>query len=130
MLFRSCLNSCVRKLKSNIQRIIFDFNFLTQEFKQTNVIFVSSSYDLIPARYFDLKDKEHLYNFTHVEKASHLSTGFIKNQDVTTLFNLNKDIFDFLSRSLWAPHFFIIPICLSITLKIKISLQGMLRECI
>lgn len=107
-------NYCLREtsfsmsdnLLANIQRIIFDFNFLTQEFKQTNVIFVSSSYDLIPARYFDLKDKEHLYNFTHVEKASHLSTGFIKNQDVTTLFNLNKDIFDFLSRSLWAPHFF------------------------
>ena len=53
-------NYCLREtsfsmsdnLLANIQRIIFDFNFLTQEFKQTNVIFVSSSYDLIPARYF------------------------------------------------------------------------------
>ena len=91
---------------SNIQRIIFDFNFLTQEFKQTNVVIVSKDYDLIPAAFFDSKEKEHLYDFTHAHKSEHIISGLIENQDIISLFNLNKEIFEFLSRNLWAPHFF------------------------
>lgn len=107
-------NYCLREtsfqvsdnLLSNIQRIIFDLNFLTQEFKQTNVIIVSKDYDLIPASYSDSKEKEHLYDFTHDRKSEHIVSGIVENQDIITLFNLNKEIFEFLSRNLWAPHFF------------------------
>lgn len=93
-------------LQSNIQRIIFDLNFLTQEFKQTNVIIVSSAYEMIPASYLETKEKEHLYNFTNTEKAGHVLSGLIEKQDTVILFNLEKEIYEFLSRNLWNPHFF------------------------
>ncbi|WP_419034423.1 DUF3822 family protein [Dysgonomonas gadei] len=94
------------KLLSNIQRIIFDLNFLTQEFKQTNVIIVSPDYELVPASYFNIKEKEQLYNFTHNQEAGQLMSGLIDKQDIISLFNVEKDIFEFLSRNLWNPHFF------------------------
>lgn len=90
----------------NIQRTIFDLNFLTQRFKKTNVIFVSKDYDLIPASYFENKEKETLYNFSHVDKASRISSGLIENQDIITLFNIDKTVFEFLSRNLWTPQFY------------------------
>ncbi|MDR1092350.1 MAG: DUF3822 family protein [Prevotella sp.] len=90
----------------NIQRTIFDLNFLTQQFRQTNVIFVSKDYDLVPASYFDTKEKEDLYNFTHVEKVGHLSSGLIENQDIISLFNIEQTVFGFLSRNLWTPQFY------------------------
>jgi hypothetical protein len=107
-------NYCLREtsfsmsdnLLANVQRIIFDYNFLTQEFKQTNVIFVSTRYDLIPANFFDVKEKEQLYNFSHTDKAEHVVSGIIEKQDIITLFNPDRDIFEFLSRNLWTPHFF------------------------
>ncbi|MBK5721515.1 DUF3822 family protein [Dysgonomonas sp. Marseille-P4677] len=107
-------NYCLREttfsandsLQNNIQRIIFDLNFLTQEFKQTNVVIVSSAYELVPPNYLEIKEKEHLYNFTHSEKAGHILSGLIEKQDIITLFNIEKDIYEFLSRNLWDPHFF------------------------
>jgi hypothetical protein len=90
----------------NIQRIIFDLNFLTQRFRKTNVIFVSKDYDLVPASYFGNKEKEILYNFTHVDKVSHLSSGLIESQDIVALFNIDQKVFEFLSRNLWTPQFY------------------------
>jgi hypothetical protein len=91
---------------SNIQRIIFDLNFLTQRFKKTNVVVVSKDYELVPASYFDKKQKEGLYNFTHSHKAGRLMSGYIADQDVVALFDIEKDIFEFLSRNLWVPEFY------------------------
>lgn len=93
-------------LLSNVQRIVFELGFLTQEFKQTNVIVVSKDYDLIPAGYFDKKKKEELYNFTHLDKADYVLSGLMEKQDVVMLYSMEKDLFDFLSRNLWAPNFF------------------------
>jgi len=107
-------NYCLREttfsvnddLLSNIQRIVFELSFLTQEFKQTNVVIVSKDYELVPAVYFDKKKKEDLYNFTHLDKVNHVLTGLVEKQDVVALFGLEKDLFDFLSRNLWTPYFF------------------------
>lgn len=93
-------------LLNNIQRIIFDLNFLTQEFKRTNVIIVSPEYDLIPASYYDSKEKITLYDFTHLNKSKHILEGLIEKQNIITLFNIEKPIFEFLSRNLWNPQFY------------------------
>lgn len=107
-------NYCLREttfsvndnLQSNIQRIIFDLNFLTQEFKQTNIIFVSSDYEIVPAQYLDTKRKEELYSFTHTEKVGHILSGLLQKQDIVTLFNIEKEIYEFLCRNLWNPNFY------------------------
>lgn len=107
-------NYCLREttfssednLLSNVQRIIFELNFLTQEFKQTNVVFVGKDYDILPASFFDKKESTGLYNFTHFSKADHTMSGFIDAQDVVVSYKVDKDLLDFLSRSLFAPNYF------------------------
>ena len=107
-------NFCLREttfssednLLSNVQRIIFELNFLTQEFKQTNVIFVSKDYDLVPASYFDKKEARELYNYTHFSKVDHTMTGLIDSQDAVISYKVDKDLVDFLSRSLFSPNYF------------------------
>lgn len=107
-------NYCLREtdfsttdnLLSNIQRTIFDFNFLTQQFRQTNVVIVSKDYTLVPANHFNLKEKDNLYNFTHLDKSEHTISSLIDNQDTVNLFRIDKDLFEFLSRNLWTPRFY------------------------
>lgn len=107
-------NYCLREttfssednLLGNVQRIIFELNFLTQEFKQTNVVFVSKDHDIIPAPFFDKKEATELYNFTHFNKADYTMSGLIDSQDVVVSYKVDKDLLDFLSRSLFAPNYY------------------------
>lgn len=107
-------NYCLREttfstednLLSNVQRIIFELSFLTQEYKQTNVIFVSGDYDLIPAIYLEKEKRTNLYNFTHFDKADYTKSSLIDSQDIVTVYKVEKELVDFLSRNLWSPHFF------------------------
>ncbi|MDH6308340.1 hypothetical protein M2451_001037 [Dysgonomonas sp. PFB1-18] len=105
-----CLRETTFSLKDNslsdIQRIIFDLNFLTQEFKQTNVIIVSKDYELIPADYYNGKKQPDFYDLTHTSKAGHLLSGLIVKQDVIVSYSVEEEIHNFLSRNLWDPHFF------------------------
>lgn len=91
---------------SNIQRIVFDYNFLTQVFKQTNVVFVSKEYDIAPQYLFEKNKKEALYNFTHQEKVEQVLISPDPIQQNVTFFNADKEIYKFLMRSLYNPHFF------------------------
>lgn len=93
-------------LKSNVQRIVFELSFLTQEFKQTNVIIASNKYDLIPELYYDKKQKEILYNTTHVDKSYCVLTSHIASQEIYNLFDIEDSVYEFLSRSLWNPQFY------------------------
>ncbi len=90
----------------NIQRIIFDYNFLTQVFKQTNVVFVSKEYDIVPQYVLEKNKKEALYNFTHIEQVEQVLISSHTIQDNITLFNADKEIYKFLMRSLYNPRFF------------------------
>lgn len=91
---------------NNIQRIVFDLNFLTQEFAQTNIILVSFNYNIVPSRYFDSKKKAELHNFTQIEKSEQILSCANEQQKCTTLFGIDKDLYSFLSRSLYNPKFY------------------------
>lgn len=107
-------NYCLREttfspgftMLENVQRIIFDLNFLTQQFLKTNVVIVSSGYNIIPNNYYDPKEKEKLYNMVHHEKADHVLSCINEDQQITTLFKIESGIYEFLSRSLCAPQFY------------------------
>lgn len=91
---------------SNIQRIIFDYNFLTHVFKQTNVVFVSKEYDIVPQYLFEKNKKEALYNFTHHKQVEQVLICSDPIQKNSVLFNADKEIYKFLMRSLYNPTFF------------------------
>lgn len=93
-------------LLNNVQRIVFDLNFLTQQFLKTNVIFVSSDYSIVPNKYLDNKDKCKLYDLTQTRKSEHLLSCQNDALCCTTLFDIGADMYSFLSRSLYNPHFY------------------------
>lgn len=91
---------------NNIKRIIFEISFLTLEFKEANVIIVSDNYDIIPDEYYDRDKKNKLYNLTHFRSDGKLLTNRNQKQNSVTLFSIDEDIYDFLSRNLCNPRFF------------------------
>lgn len=90
---------------SNMQRMIFDFNFLSQPFKQTNVVFVSPDYEVVPQYLFEKKKKIELYNISHYKKADRVLSGQDKIQNNLLLYSVDNEIYQFLSRSLYNPQF-------------------------
>lgn len=107
-------NFCLREttfsletsLVDNIQRIIFELGFLTQQYRETNVVFVSSEYDIVPFEYFSNGEKNNLYNFVHCEKSDHILTNTSKRQNIITQYNVDSNVYEFLSRNLCNPQFF------------------------
>ena len=93
-------------LLSNIQRIVFDFNFLTEAFKQTNVIFVSSNYELIPDDFYDKQNMQKFYNFTHCKDTTYALTSENQIDGSKLVFELDEDLCLFLKRSLCNPYFY------------------------
>lgn len=107
-------NFCLREttfsietsLLDNIQRIIFELGFLTQQYKETNVIFVSPEYDILPSAYFSGGEKAELYDFVHHEKSDNILTNVLEKQSAIIQYNVESSIYEFLSRNLCNPHFF------------------------
>lgn len=90
---------------SNIKRMIFDFNFLSQIYLQTDVVFVSQDYEVVPQYLFEKNKKRELYNFSHYKKADHIITGTERIQNNLLLYSVDKEIYEFLMRSLYNPQF-------------------------
>lgn len=103
--FRETIFSRQISLLNNVQRIIFDYNFLTEAFKQTNVIVASKDYDIIPSEYYQKKKATDLYNFTHTKNASHVLTASEAIEGNSLLFAFDEEMHSFLMRSLYNPTF-------------------------
>ena len=92
-------------LLTNVQRIIFDFNFLTQEFRSVKVIFVSPNYTLIPDKFFEQKERLNLYNAVNSVEAKYVLSCANKGLNNHTVFAVEKELTEFLKRSLCGPEF-------------------------
>jgi len=94
-------------LLNNIQRIIFDLNFLTDNFSRVNVVIVSPQYEMIPNVFFDKKDYAGFYNFTHNDKATdNVLASEQALPECRAVFGFDNEIYLFLMRSLYAPYFY------------------------
>lgn len=87
-----------------VQRTIFDLNFLTQPFLRTWVEIVSPRYTFVPKTFFDIKEKEIYLKKTFSGECGqvlHESIG----SDKELVFDIDKELYEFLSRSLFSPNF-------------------------
>lgn len=105
-------NFCLRNttfsedsMVNNIQRIIFDLNFLTQQFRKTSVLVVSKNYNIVPTEYLNDKEIQSLYDFVNFNKTNHLLTHQNIQQQNITLFDIDTGLYEFLMRSLYNPVF-------------------------
>lgn len=107
-------NYCLREthfsagsdLLANVQRIVFDLNFLTQPFKRTNVVLVSADYDFVPTEYFDQKQKQEMYDLIHTDKSEYLMVGERTDKEYLNVFGISEKLHSFLCRNLYDPHFY------------------------
>lgn len=107
-------NYCLRQttfvadlsILENLQRVIFELSFLSLEFKQTNVVFVTSFYDIVPIPFFNAKSKEKAYELVHHDNADKVLTNTIDGQDIIVQYNVAKGCRDFLVRNLSNPCFY------------------------
>lgn len=107
-------NYCLREtsfppgtsILENVKKIVFDFNFLTQQYKQTNVIIVSSGYDIVPKEYFLKNRKKDIYEYVHFGGTGKILFNENTGLDIITLYNCDKELFEFLSRNLYDPRFY------------------------
>lgn len=92
-------------LLANVQRIIFDFNFLTQEFHSAKVIVVTPRYEIIPNKYKLSKEKLEMFNITHSYETKFVLACDNESEDSHTVFEIDKELYEFLSRSLFNAEF-------------------------
>lgn len=90
----------------NVQRIVFDYNFLTLSFKQTNVVFASKGYDVVPHYVYESKMKDALYRFTHQAPIGKVLECPKTIQNHVVLFDIDPEMYKFLMRSLYNPQFY------------------------
>lgn len=89
----------------NIKKLIFDFGFFSQAFNQIRVIVVSPFHTLVPEAYFEKKRVEELFRFNFHEAKGIVLTDNTPGNDLQTLFNIDEEVYSFLSRNLWNPAF-------------------------
>lgn len=107
-------NYCFRKtdfsagsdLLSNIQRIVFDLNFLTQPFLSTNVVFVSPHYDFLPKEYLEQKKQKAVYDLVHDDKSDFMLTAECGGKEYSVMYSIGESLHSFLCRNLYDPHFY------------------------
>lgn len=89
-----------------MKKIIYELNFLTQQYLKTNVIFVSSGYDFIPLDIYEKGSKEDLLGFTTDVENTYILENAIPKYDVVMLSNVDEDLYSFIKRSLYNPQFY------------------------
>lgn len=98
--------SSINNRLGDIEQIIFDSEFLTYPYRRTNVIFVSTDYELAPQYLIQKDKKEILYNFTHLEPAKQILYCSDTIQQIVTVYNTEKDVYTFLSRNIYNCEFY------------------------
>lgn len=89
-----------------VKRTIFDLNFLTQAFRRTWVEIVSPRYTVVPTLLFDSKEKDNYLDKTLSGKPGQVlceAIGF--DNDKQLVFDMDKEVYEFLSRNLFSPVF-------------------------
>jgi hypothetical protein len=89
-----------------VECAIFDLNFLTQSFARTWVEVVSPRYTLVPTLFFDPKQKDSYLSKTFSGKPGKvLSENIGLDNDKQLVFDVDKEVYEFLSRNLFSPVF-------------------------
>lgn len=101
----------------NIKKLIFDFSFFSQVFKETRVSIVSTEYILVPDLYFDGKYLKDLFSFNFIDYKGVLKSNLLPESKSHIIFNIDEELHSFLSRSLCNPVFIhqaqsLVPFCI------------------
>ena len=86
-----------------VKKLIFDFGFFSQPFKETMVVLVSPQYMLVPDAFFDNKRKQELFDLNFYDTSGAVLSNEWKAGNCHILYNIDETLHSFLSRHLWNP---------------------------
>ena len=89
----------------NIKKLIFDYNFFTLPFNSTSVTIVSTDYIAVPDQFFDEKIAKTYFNFNVKDNKGHILHTGLHDLGCHLIFDIDEDVYSFLSRNLWNPVF-------------------------
>ncbi len=90
---------------NNIERLIFDFAFFSNNFKKINVICIDDKATIIPSRYYDKRLEKDILSYNCLYPKSHIISNDIKDLNSKVIWSMNESIHHFLSRTLLNPKF-------------------------
>ena len=89
----------------SVKKLIFDFGFFSQAFKETVVTIVSPHYTFVPDAFFDKKRKQELFDFNFFETEGIVLSNEWIESECHIIYNIDETLHSFLSRHLWNPKF-------------------------
>ena len=89
----------------SVKKLIFDFGFFSQAFKETVVTIVSPHYTLVPDTFFDKKQRQELFDFNFYDTEGIALSNEWKDNGCHIVFCVDETLHSFLSRHLWNPKF-------------------------
>ncbi|MDR2816907.1 MAG: DUF3822 family protein [Proteiniphilum sp.] len=101
---KTCLGSKLSYV-DNIKKLIFDLGFFSQAFNQVTVTIASPFYTLVPSAFLEKKRIEKAFRFNFHDTTGIILSDTASDNDLQTIFNVDEEVYSFLSRNLWNPTF-------------------------
>ena len=89
----------------SLKEFFFAHDFLTWSYKRTHVICVTPMYTIVPETYFEGDRKKQLLDFCFCKEGDFCLSDSLKDDKAELVFDLEKDVYEFCSRSLLNPLF-------------------------
>ena len=90
---------------SSLKDFFFENDFLSWVYKRIHVIYVSSQYTLVPKAFFQEKDRREYLSFNFSAPEETCLNNTLKTENAEVVFGLDKEVYEFCSRSLLNPDF-------------------------
>lgn len=89
----------------SIKKLIFDYNFFTLPFHDTRVTVVSPKYTIVPDHFFDAEQSVKFFDFNVKDNEGKIISDEITETKCHVLYDINPELYYFLSRNLCNPVF-------------------------
>ncbi len=92
-------------VEANVKEIFFTAEIFTLSYKKLWVISHSQAFTFIPSYIFTKDKKDIFFNFNIDKTAGRVMYSQLKNPDITVVYDIDENVYDFLHRSLVHPVF-------------------------
>ena len=89
----------------NLEKLIFDFSFFSNSFREINVIYVNHKQTLVPREFYEKKLTNELLSFNHHNIDNKVIVDTIEKLDCKLIWGMDNEVHNFLSRMLLNPSF-------------------------
>ena len=89
----------------NLEKLIFDFSFFSNNFREINVICVNHKQTIVPREFYDNKLTNELLSFNHHNINDKVIVDSIEKLNCKVIWGIDNEVHNFLSRMLLNPSF-------------------------